>query len=166
LNNLDLPVIEVAGVMDHDISQITDYLYISARPESKHVDEILARNIRLILSMNWIIPSRSLRQTPLHLIWLPTFDSPLTPMPLGYLRRGVLAALPVIKDGYSVLVHCRYGVHRSVAMACCVLIGMGFDAEAAMQLVKERRPVADPYVWYIRSRILQFERQWKQMGHV
>lgn len=166
MNGSDSPVIDFAGVMDHDISQITEYLYVSAWPESKHVDEILAKNIRLILSMNWIIPARSLRQVPLHLIWLPTFDSPLTPIPLSVLRRGVRAALPVIQNGYSVLVHCRYGVHRSVAMACCVLIGMGFGAEAAMQLVKEHRPAADPYVWYIRSRILKFESQWKQMGNV
>lgn len=160
------PVNEVTVTMVQDISQITDYLYISARPESDYLEEILAKNIRLILSMNWIIPSRSLRQAPLRLIWLPTFDSPLTPIPLRVLRRGVRAALPVIQDGYSVLVHCRYGVHRSVAMACCVLIGMGLGAEAAMQLVKERRPAADPYVWYIRSRILKFESQWKQMGNV
>jgi protein-tyrosine phosphatase len=47
----------------------------------------------------------------------------------------VEAALPVIQDGYGVLVHCRAGVHRSVAMACCVLIGMGQTADEAMQLV-------------------------------
>jgi len=47
----------------------------------------------------------------------------------------VEAALPVIQDGYQVLLHCRAGVHRSVAMACCVLIGMGQTADEAMQLV-------------------------------
>jgi protein-tyrosine phosphatase len=81
-------------------------------------------------------------------------------MPIRSFSMGVEAALPVIKDGYRVLVHCRAGVHRSVAMACCVLIGMGYSAEAAMKLVKEKRAVADPYVWYIRNRILKFEKQW------
>jgi len=81
-------------------------------------------------------------------------------MPIRSFELGVKAALPVIKDGYRVLVHCRAGVHRSVAMACCVLIGMGLNAEDAMKLVKEKRSVADPDVWYIRNRILKFEKQW------
>jgi protein-tyrosine phosphatase len=82
-------------------------------------------------------------------------------MPVSVLRRGVEAALPVIDDGYAVLVHCLAGVHRSVAMACCVLIGMGYSAEDAMQLVESKREVADPRVWYIRARIEKFERSWR-----
>ena len=67
-------------------------------------------------------------------------------MPISTLQRGVEAALPVIHDGYRVLVHCRAGVHRSVAMACCVLIGMGHSAEEAMQLVSrsDRSPIRMP----------------------
>ena len=117
-------------------------------------------NVRLILSMHWIRPAGNLGRSPVRLLWLPTVDNPLFPIPIRSFWLGVEAALPVIKDGYSVLVHCRAGVHRSVAMACCVLIGMGHSAETAMQLVKEKRAVADPYAWYIRGRILKFEKQW------
>jgi len=145
----------------HDISQITGYLYISAWPRGDHAEEIRARNIRLVLSMHWIRPSRSIGQTPVKLLWLPTIDKPFAPIPMRVLQRGVEAALPVIRDGYAVLAHCRAGQHRSVAMACCVLIGMGYSAEAAMQLVKERRLVADPYMGYIQKRILKFEDHWK-----
>jgi protein-tyrosine phosphatase len=95
-----------------------------------------------------------------QLLWLPTFDNPLMPMPVSTLQRGVEAALPVIADGYRVLVHCRAGVHRSVAMACCVLIGMGQTADEAMELVKEQRSVADPDTWYIQRRIYKFEKVW------
>jgi hypothetical protein len=144
-----------------DVSAITDYLYISAWPSGDHADEIRALNVRLILSMHWIRPSRTLGHSPVKLLWLPTIDTPLTPMPIATLRRGVEAALPVIQSGYRVLVHCRAGVHRSVAMACCVLIGMGHTAEAAMQLVEQKRPVADPRVWYIQSRITKFEQHWR-----
>lgn len=142
-----------------DISRITDDLFISAWPEGEHADEILDLNIRLILSMHWMRPSRTLHRPPLRMLWLPTIDTPFTPMPIETLRRGVEAALPVIRDGRAVLCHCRAGVHRSVAMACCVLIGMGHNAEEAMRLVKEQRAVADPYIWYIRRRILEFEKQ-------
>lgn len=143
-----------------DISQITDYLYLSAWPEGEHADEIQALGIRLILSMHWGRPARVLREPPLRLLWLPTIDSPLTPMPIASLQRGVEAALPVIREGWGVLAHCRYGIHRSAAMACCVLVGMGYSSEVAMRLVKEKRPVADPYIGYIRRRIEKFERNW------
>jgi hypothetical protein len=59
-----------------------------------------------------------------------------------------------------VLAHCVFGRHRGVAMACCVLIGLGRTAEEAMALVAEKRAVADPHVWYIRGRIEAFERHW------
>jgi hypothetical protein len=146
-----------------DISQITDYLYLSAWPEGEHANEISELGIRLILSMHWGRPSRTLREPPLRLLWLPTIDSPLTPMPIASLQRGAEAALPVIRDGGGVLTHCRYGIHRSAAMACCVLIGMGFTSEQAMQLVKEKRPIADPNIWYIRRRIEKFEQHWKRV---
>ena len=91
-----------------------------------------------------------------------TIDKPFAPIPLGTLARGVTAALPVIASGGKVLCHCRYGIHRSVAMACCVLIGKGYSADNAMQLVAERRSVADPYVGYIQVRIRKFEQAWQQ----
>jgi protein-tyrosine phosphatase len=145
-----------------DISRITDYLYISAWPEGDHADEILALNIRLILSMHWLRASKRLNRPPLQVLWLPTIDTPITPMPISTLRRGVEAALPVIEEGWGVLAHCRAGVHRSVAMASCVLIGMGHTADSAMHLVAERREVADPFVGYIQSRIRRFESDWNR----
>ena len=147
--------------MGHDISRITDYLFISAWPESQHVGEILSLNIRLILSMHWQRPSKSLAQPPLQLLWLPTFDTPFTPIPISTLKRGVEASLPVIREGKAVLSHCRYGVHRSVAMACCVLIGKGLSADEAMRLVSASREVADPYAGYIQKRIQIFEQVWR-----
>jgi protein-tyrosine phosphatase len=143
-----------------DISRITDYLYVSAWPEAEHVDEIQALDIRLILSMHWLKPATRLSQPPLRVLWLPTIDTPITPMPIGTLRRGVEAALPVIEDGGGVLAHCKAGVHRSVAMACCVLIGMGYTSDEAMDLVSEQRQLANPYTGYIQSRIRKFETDW------
>ena len=144
-----------------DVSPITEYLYISAWPRGDHAEEIRALNVRLILSMHWIKPSSRLGLPPVQLLWLPTFDNPLMPMPIDTLERGVKAALPVIAEGYSVLVHCRAGVHRSVAMACCVLIGMGQNANEAMELVKQQRSVADPYAKHILPRIRKFEQHWR-----
>jgi protein-tyrosine phosphatase len=141
---------------------ITDYLYISAWPSSRHVDGIIALGVRLILSMHWWRPTKSLERPPLRLLWLPTVDKPFFPIPMRTLKKGVCAALPIIEDGHSILAHCKEGIHRSVAQAACVLIGMGYTADEAMQLIKEKRAVADPYAGYIEKRIRKFERQWPE----
>ena len=145
-----------------DISQITDYLYISAWPKAENAGEIEALNIGLILSMHWWKPNRMLNEPPLRLLWLPTLDTPITPIPLASLWRGVEAALPVIAEGTAVLAHCRVGMHRSVAMASSVLIGKGYSADDAMRLIKSRREIADPYAPYIQARIVKFEEEWQR----
>jgi hypothetical protein len=61
--------------MYHDISRLTNNLFLSGRPGEMQRDEILALNIRLILCMHWNRPVRALRRSPLRLVWLPTIDS-------------------------------------------------------------------------------------------
>ena len=142
------------------ISQITEYLYISAFPRGEHVAEIVASGVRLVLSMHWMRPTKMLGKPPVELLWLPTFDNIFLPMPIRTLNKGVQAALPVIENGDSILVHCKSGKHRSVAQAACVLIAMDYTADEAMQLIKEKRAIADPDAWHIHRRIRKFEKQW------
>ena len=143
-----------------DLSRITDYLYLSSLPADEHAKHIHSLGVRLIVSMPVYWPPKVYRQPPFLFVHCPSLDSPLTPIPQFILRRGVKAALPVIASGDSLLVHCRAGIHRSVAMACCVLIANGYSAAEAMHLVKTKREKADPYVDYIRRRIEQFEINW------
>ena len=72
------------------------------------------------------------------------------------------SARPEVAAGRPVLVHCRAGVHRSVAVAACILITEGRSADEAMRLIKEARPVADPYAWYIQRRIRLFADRWQR----
>ena len=144
-----------------DVSAITEQLYIAARPRSRHVAHIQELRIDLVLSMIWFRPTHELMRPPFKIVRLPTIDNPLAPMPMWFLRRGVAAALPVLDSGGRVLVYCRAGRHRSVAMACCILIAQGMTADGAMDLVVERRPIADPHARHIESRIRAFERDWR-----
>ena len=144
-----------------DISEITENLYISSRVEEDDLEAIRRLDSGLIISM--IIhrrPPRILSESGLSVLWLRTIDFPLIPIPIRTLNRGVEAALPVIHDGGRVLIFCEAGRHRSVAMASCILIGMGYSAEQAMQLISERREVADPWAWHIRRQIRRFEAYW------
>ena len=144
------------------VTAITNYLAIAAWPTAENITALRALNVQLIISMTNRLPPPELNQPPFRLLHLPTNDSPLRPIPMAKLCAGVSAGLPVIKRGQGVAVHCSRGRHRSVAMACAILIGLGYSAEAAMFLVKARREEADPYIWYIRRRIARFEKHWPQ----
>lgn len=143
-----------------DVSAITDQLYVAARPRKAHTAHVGELKIDLVISMVWFRPSRELTRPPFRTLRLPTIDSPLTPIPLWMLRSGVSEALNVLGVGGRVLVYCRAGRHRSVAMASCILIGQGMTADEAMATIVAHRPVADPHAFYIESRIRAFERDW------
>jgi protein tyrosine phosphatase (PTP) superfamily phosphohydrolase (DUF442 family) len=143
-----------------DISKITDQLYIAAHPRAEDASAIRDLNVRLVINMIFIRPAKVYDQPPFRMLTLRTFDSIFLPIPIGKLKRGVETALPVIDAGDSVLVYCREGRHRSVAMAAAVLIGMGYSADQAMQLIKSQRAKADPYAWHIQRRIRKFEEVW------
>src|SRR5262249_55248160 len=137
-------------------------LYIAAWPTDQHVEIIKALNVHLIICMFIERPAQALTLPPFQMLHLRTFDSPFLPVPLSSLWRGVETALPEIQARRSVLVYCKQGRHRSVAMACCILVGLGHSAEGAMKLVKEKRPAADPGAWHIRRRICKFEQRWQE----
>ena len=144
-----------------DISKITDQLYIAAHPKAEDAGAIRDLNVRLVLNMIFIRPAKVYDQPPFRMLTLRTFDSIFLPIPISKLEKGVKAALPVIEAGDSVLVYCREGRHRSVAMAAAVLIGLGYSANQAMQLIKSKRAKADPYAWHIQRQIRKFEEVWR-----
>ena len=145
-----------------DISEITDYLYIAAHPSGEYASEVLIHDIRLIINMIWYKPAEEYTKPPFRMVTYRTFDSPIFRIPVGTLVKGVKEALPVIDNGESVMTYCRQGRHRSVAMASCILIGCGYSADDAMNLVSARREIADPRAAHIESQILKFADVWKK----
>jgi protein tyrosine phosphatase (PTP) superfamily phosphohydrolase (DUF442 family) len=144
-----------------DISHITDYLYIASLPKAEDAETIRERNVSLIINMIFIRPPEVYTQPPFRMLTLRTFDFPLLPIPIDKLNEGVEAALPVIENGESVLIYCRAGRHRSVAMGSCILIAMGHSAADAMQLVRQGREAADPHARHIERVIRKFEEEWR-----
>lgn len=143
-----------------DISPIADRLYIAARPQSKDAQELASLGVRLILNMTPQRAPSGLRSTPLRTVWLPWLDTPLLPLPTWLLQRGAAAAHQALHAGGAVVAYCREGRHRSVAMACAILITQGMTAEQAMAHVESARPEADPYVPHVAAAIRQFEARW------
>jgi protein-tyrosine phosphatase len=144
-----------------NFSPITDDLFIGTTPSSNDYNHLRQLGVQLVINMRVEYRPRSdSHPTPLRLLWLPTFDSPLIPIPIKTLHRGAHAALETIQSGGKVYAHCAGGVHRGVAMGAAILIAQGYEAESAMQLIKSQRTIADPFVFYIRPRILKFASQW------
>ena len=146
-----------------NFSKIIDDLFIGTTPSMEDYNHLRGLGVRLVINMRVEYrPRKDLHESPLQLLWLPTFDSPFVPMSVKYLHRGAKAALETMNNGGKVYVHCAGGRHRGVAMGACILIAQGHEADAAMQLIKSQREFADPYAFYIRPRIMKFARQWNE----
>lgn len=144
-----------------NFSQITDHLFVGSQPSFTDYDRLRDLGIRLIINMRFSRgPQPDSHHQPISTLWLPSIDSPLFPISVKKLVRGAQAALETIRAGGKVYAHCAYGRHRGVAMGACILIAQGFDPKAAMDLILQHRPVADPYAYYIRPRILKFANVW------
>jgi len=147
-----------------NFSKITDDLFIGNTPSVRDYDRLRELGVRLIINMRFTLgPKPDLHPLPMTTLWLPTIDSPFFPMSIPKLIRGARAALETIQNGGKVYAHCAYGRHRGVAMGACILIAQGRDPQTAMELIAERRPVANPFAYYIRSRIMKFAREWSGM---
>jgi hypothetical protein len=148
-----------------EFSSITDDLFIGNTPLASDYDGLRQLGIQLVINMRFSrSPYPDPHETPIRFLWLRTIDSPLFPLPISKLVTGARAALETILLGGKVYVHCAYGRHRGPAMGSCVLIARGYDPEEAMSLVTERRAVADPKIYYIRSRIMKFAREWEELA--
>ena len=147
-----------------NFSQITDHLFIGDTPSRKDYDLLRDLGVRLVINMRLEKrPARDQHQPPLKFLWLPTIDSPGLVIPVGFLRRGVHAALETFQEGGKVYAHCQRGRHRGVAMGAAILIALGYDPDEAIELIKVQRPIADPDMFYIRSRIFRFAHTWESV---
>lgn len=145
-----------------DYSRITGDLFIGTTPLVKDYQYLHDMGVRLVINMRWEHRLRRDPHTdPLALLWLRTIDSPFFPIPIRALQRGAKAALETIHNGGKVYTHCAGGRHRGVAMGAAILIAQGYDPQEAIELIKKKRAVADPEIFYIRWRIMQFRRKWK-----
>jgi protein tyrosine phosphatase (PTP) superfamily phosphohydrolase (DUF442 family) len=144
-------------------SKITDNLYIGTTPKSGDYVLLHELGIRLVINMRiGLPPVRDPISPPLKSLWLPTIDSPLFPIPIRALKKGVDAALKANDQDEVVYTHCSHGRHRGPAMGACILIAQGMEPELAIRLIERQRPIAVPHDWYIQRRIIRFAQIWNE----
>jgi hypothetical protein len=147
-----------------NFSPITDNLFVGTSPTRRDFETLRELGVSLVINMRWVPYPRPLVGDPsIRYMWLHTFDNPFLPIPLRSLLKGVQEALKEIQSGGKVYTHCAKGRHRSAAMAAAILIAQGTDPFEAIRLIKERRPIADPNIFYIRRRIELFARHWSDI---
>ncbi len=144
-------------------SKITDYLYVGTAPKGDDFNTLHNMGVDFVINMVMASPpKRDPNSPPIKALWLPTIDSPLFPLPMWALEKGVREALEVIRTGGIVYAHCSKGRHRGPAIAACILIAEGMTSTEALELIKHQRPISDLKMWYIKRRVLKFEQIWKE----
>ncbi|MBI3762726.1 MAG: dual specificity protein phosphatase family protein [Chloroflexi bacterium] len=144
-----------------DISQITDDLFIGTQPQADDYARLHGMGITLVINMRGEHRPPEHAQSQIESLWLKTYDTPFTPIPLEKLAEGARAATAAIERGGKVFAHCAGGRHRSAAMVAAILIAQEHTAEAAMDMVAARHAKADPRLWYVRRQIRRFEQFWR-----
>ena len=86
-----------------DISQITPDLFIGIQPMPQDYAQLHALNVGLVINMRFeTAPYSDPNPNPIPAMWLRTFDSPLLPITVSQLKRGVQRALETIQQGKAI----------------------------------------------------------------
>jgi ADP-ribosyl-[dinitrogen reductase] hydrolase len=71
-----------------------------------------------------------------------------------------------LREGRNTVVHCRGGIGRTGMVVCSVLVGLGHDAEEAMQLASDARkaevPETEPQKEYVREFARRYQGRWSR----
>jgi protein-tyrosine phosphatase len=87
----------------------------------------------------------------IEVLWNPT-DDDFEVKPAVLFERGVdFVEAALAANGTRVFIHCAAGVHRAPMMALAVLGKQGWDVNEAMELIENKRPVADFAEVYVNS---------------
>lgn len=95
------------------------------------------------------------RELDMDFVWFPVRDKTVPPS-----RNATAAVARQLADhisaGRSVAIHCRAGIGRSTTLAACVLISLGRDGAAALDMIADARGVEVPETEEQRQWILSF----------
>lgn len=84
-------------------------------------------------------------------LWNPTEDD-LTAKPPAFFERSARFAVAALAQKQArVYVHCAAGVHRGPITTAAILCALGHDVDTALQIVAERRDVANFPEVYVTS---------------
>jgi protein-tyrosine phosphatase len=136
-----------------DMSWITDRIAVGGgiwTPEK--MAEVARTGITHIIDMQIEFDDTPLAAPHgIQVLWNPV-DDDFQPKPPEVFQRGVEFAMEALDDEEAKLyIHCAAGVHRAPMMTLAVLRTLGYELNAALDMLEARRNVVDMADVYVRS---------------
>ena len=130
-----------------NVNQITDQLFVGGFIDRHDWSRLFAQGITVDVNLQAERQDRFIysAQHPEAYLWLPTMDH--SAPDLRALHAGVAFVQAALRQEQKVLIHCHAGMGRSALLCCAVLVAEGLTVEAAWQLVKQQRPIANLHPW-------------------
>ena len=122
-----------------DLDWITTTLCVSGTLHPWHIEELARIGIGAIVDMReeGKDDEKLMAQHGIRFLHLPVRDR--WPPSQSQMTEGADWVLSQMEEQRKTLVHCKEGIGRSVALACCVLMRQGHDLASAVRLVRARR---------------------------
>jgi hypothetical protein len=148
-------------------SLVTDQLWVGGDLEitddalaAAQLDELDSVGITDIVDLrlewndeHWVLVAKP----HIHYRWLGVDDAGQQ-MPDTWFDIGTEHVLTQLNNGGTVLVHCHMGINRGPSMGFAVMLGLGWDPIAALDRIRQERPIAyvgyaeDALDWWLRKR--------------
>ena len=140
-----------------DANRITENLWCGATLDSTEFEMLQSLGIKRVVNVETYerYSSAKLAQFGIDFVNIPVLDID-HPLPEKIIDAAVAAIDEITSRGDKVYLHCTAGWQRSPALAACYLVYTGMQAEQALALVKQCRPVARFYPAHIAS-VIRYE---------
>ncbi len=136
-----------------DITWLTDRIAVGGGIwTAENMEKVALAGITHVIDMQIEFDDTPLGEAAgVQVLWNPT-DDDFEPKSPDLFRRGLEFAEKALAEGEAKLfIHCAAGVHRAPMMTLAVLGSMGWSVDDAMELIENRRPVADFADVYVES---------------
>lgn len=136
-----------------DITWLTDRIAVGGGIwTAENMEKVARAGITHVIDMQIEFDDTPLGEAVgVQVLWNPT-DDDFEPKSPDLFRRGLEFAEKALAEGEAKLfIHCAAGVHRAPMMTLAVLGSMGWSVDDAMELIENRRPVADFADVYVES---------------
>jgi protein tyrosine phosphatase (PTP) superfamily phosphohydrolase (DUF442 family) len=146
-----------------NMSWVNEHLAVGGRIHPEDIKALGQTGIRHVVDTRaeYCDDREALARENINLLYLPTPDT--HPLSIGQLTQGATWVNERLDKGESVLIHCEHGVGRSVLLTCAVLVARGMHANAALNLVQQKRWQAAPNHQQI-VRLREFEAAYVSSG--
>lgn len=134
-------------ILIEKMSHIIDNIFIGDKYDVTNPDFMKKNNIEAVLNTAFELPRSPYTKYYLKLAMSDSADEQILPnLVLAYSFLQEQSA-----QGRNVIVHCSVGMSRSVSMVVGYLILKGMPFSTALNLVKRRRPIADPNSGFLKQ---------------